>query len=105
MLRRAAAAATAVAASISLVHADSVVRDNSSTWWQTVDPVQTFHSSNLTPPVFNILTYDTSKPIDGNYTLLSYRGTGTSQPAPLIMDNNGAFSTAVRAIVLPVSSP
>lgn len=51
-------------------------------------PVQTFMSSNLTPPAMNIEVTPTSA---SNYSLLSYRGTATTQPAPLIMDSDGSL--------------
>ncbi|GAA5824579.1 hypothetical protein JCM11251_000483 [Rhodosporidiobolus azoricus] len=76
-----------------LVLADSLTTDNSTTWWtssQAPAPVQSFHSSNLAPSEFNRITYDASKASD-ELTLLSYRGTGVGQAAPLIMDNNGSL--------------
>lgn len=76
-----------------LASADSVVTDNSTSWYATTAPVQTFHSSNVTPPEWNVLTLDAERVSEGS-VLLSYRGTATSQAAPLIMDNNGQSSSA-----------
>ncbi|GAA6006543.1 arylsulfotransferase family protein [Rhodotorula paludigena] len=73
-----------------LASADSVVTDNSTSWYATTAPVQTFHSSNVTPPEWNVLTLDAERVSEGS-VLLSYRGTATSQAAPLIMDNNGSL--------------
>ncbi|ORY63828.1 ASST-domain-containing protein [Leucosporidium creatinivorum] len=85
---RSAAAAALLLASVAV--ADEVYYDSSA--WLSGSygsaPVQTFMSSNLTPPAFNIETAPTSA---SNYSLLSYRGTATTQPAPLIMDSNGSL--------------
>ncbi|GAA5907935.1 hypothetical protein JCM6882_001532 [Rhodosporidiobolus microsporus] len=76
----------------SLAAADSLATSNSSDWWTsgTVAPTQTFYSSSLAPPEFNRITYDADKATD-EYVLLSYRGTGVGQAAPLVMDNNGSL--------------
>ncbi|GAA6034623.1 hypothetical protein JCM8097_005428 [Rhodosporidiobolus ruineniae] len=77
-----------LAAPLLAVRADSLETSNSSSWWTgAVDPVQTFYSSDLTPPEFNRITYDESE-VGQDAVLLSYRGTGTSQPAPLIMNGS-----------------
>ncbi|GAA5979076.1 hypothetical protein JCM11641_004965 [Rhodosporidiobolus odoratus] len=76
----------------SLATADSLTTDNSTSWWTSrgVAPVQTFYSSSLQPPEFNRIVYDESKVSEG-YTMLSYRGTGVEQAAPVIMDNDGSL--------------
>ena len=53
-----------------------------------VAPNQTYVSRpDLTPPAFLFLT--NSSAASSNYTLLSYRGSQTKQPAPLIVDSAG----------------
>ncbi|GAA5852879.1 hypothetical protein JCM8547_004717 [Rhodosporidiobolus lusitaniae] len=75
-----------------LVSADTLETSNSSSWWSgPVGPVQTFHSSSLEPPEFNRITYEEESVQGENYTLISYRGTGTGQPAPVVMDVNGSL--------------
>ncbi|GAA5912104.1 hypothetical protein JCM5296_000795 [Sporobolomyces johnsonii] len=75
----------------SLAAADSVVTNNASSWYSTVAPYQTFNSApDLQPPEVNILTYDAER-VSSNATFLSYRGTAVTQPAPIIMDNNGSL--------------
>lgn len=87
-LLRSTAAAVALLASV--VTADEVYHADSQ--WLAgaygAAPVQTFMSSNLTPPAMNIEVAPTAA---SNYSLLSYRGTATTQPAPLIMDSNGSL--------------
>jgi hypothetical protein len=82
--------AAALALFASVVAADEVYY-SSSEWLggsYGAAPVQTFMSSNLTPPAMNIEVTPSSA---SNYTLLAYRGTATTQPAPLIMDSNGSL--------------
>lgn len=70
--------------------ADSVTTDNSTSWYSSVAPVQSFYSAPaLSPPEVNVLTHDAARTSEG-YTLLSYRGSAVSQAAPIILDNNGA---------------
>ncbi|BGP49044.1 hypothetical protein JCM10450v2_004923 [Rhodotorula kratochvilovae] len=91
MLARPAIALSALASLAVLAAADSVVTDNSTSWYSSIAPVQSFHSApSLAPPEVNILTHDAARTTDG-YTLLSYRGTAVGQAAPLIMDNNGSL--------------
>ncbi|TNY17271.1 ASST-domain-containing protein [Rhodotorula diobovata] len=90
-LSRTLTALSFVASSLTLVAADSVETSNSTSWYSSVAPVQSFHSApKLSPPEVNILTHDAARTSEG-YTLLSYRGSAVSQPAPLLMDNNGSL--------------
>lgn len=85
-------AATLVLALAPVALADSVLYSSSAYTAGDLGqaPTQSFYSTDLTPPLFNILVSPTEE-ASTNYTLLTYRGTLTTQPAPLIVDNSGSL--------------